>query len=665
MSGSNDRTDSIAFTSRLPARASLEQLRKQAKELLKLYRAGDAAAAERFKTHVPQAFAPILADAQFVLAREHGFESWPRLVRYVETDHTSERVKEFEQRAADILAAYGGDASALERLNDLFPRTLTTDELRQSLQQRLNLLRGAAAAAGEFILNDAQLIIARHHGFESWAKFVLSFSQPAGDPRKLKFGMSSSLPFYRIDWQTNTIEPGPLMSSRDWDTVIDVMKELQLTGLNANGLLTNKALERLAELDHVTHLGFGGTKHVSDEGLKHLARMPQLQHLELSEYPGGQITDRGLDALRYLRELRSFQMTWQGGVTDEGIANLRFCDQLETVDLLGTPTGDGAIRALAGKGKLRKLKTGCQLSDAGLLLLHEIPSFKKWQEVGEVKYGLLSFEPDATNLLIDGPFTGKGLAGLRGLEGIFGLSIFWHTRLLCGEDLKALAVLPNLGFLGCQGELCNDDAMRHIAAIPQLRMLMAQGTVATDEGFTALSRSQSIEHVWGRECPNLKSRGFAALTSMPSLVGLAVSCKFVDDEALSTLPRFPALKELMPMDVADAGFRHVGRCHNLEHLVMMYCRDTTDVATEHIAPLPNLKRYYAGYTKITDRGLELLGGMQSLERLEFEGCERLTDQGLPSLARLPNLREVSIGASPKVTREGMTVFPTHVRVKYW
>ena len=48
----------------------------------------------------------------------------------------------------------------------------------------------------------------------------------------------------------------------------------------------------------------------------------------------------------------------------------------------------------------------------------------------------------------------------------------------------------------------------------------------------------------------------------------------------------------------------------------MYCRDTTDTATEHIAAL-RLRYYYAGLTLITDRSLEILGRMTSLEQVEF------------------------------------------------
>ena len=68
--------------------------------------------------------------------------------------------------------------------------------------------------------------------------------------------------------------------------------------------------------------------------------------------------------------------------------------------------------------------------------------------------------------MIDGPFTGMDSLVFVDSTGLFGLSFFWHTSRLRGEDLQCLDGLSNLGYLGCQGELCNDEAMRHIAAIP-------------------------------------------------------------------------------------------------------------------------------------------------------------------------------------------------------
>lgn len=655
-------------TSRLPARPSIEQLRKQAKDLLRDHQAGTTRAAERFKAINPNLAAAsrieevTLADAQFVLAREYGFQSWTELIRHIEGVLASGRLAQYEAIASDIVAAYHDDAAALQRLNNTFSDSLNLEQLRAMIRKRLGAVHGAAVS--EVTPADARMLLARLHGFESWEKFAGTLAQPPSPPDSGSLGLSSTPPFFKIDWMKKTIEPRLLLSRQDWETVFDVMCEYRLTGLRANGQMTDAAMEGLAKLDHVTSLNLGGSKKLTDLGLQHLARMPQLLELDLSEYPGGRITDRGLEVLRHLSNLRWFQMCWQSGITDGGVSNLRFCEQLESVDLLGTPTGDGAIRALVGKPNLRRLKTGRQVTDAGIPLLHEFPVFKTWRG-GEMKYSLMSPDAEPNHLLLDGPFTDRGLLGISGLDGLFGLSFFWHISAITAEGLKPLANLPMLGFLGCEGNLCNDVAMRHIAEIPGLRMLMGQGTVASDDGFAALSGSRTIEYIWGRECPNLRGRGFAALAQMPALKGLAVSCKEVDEAGLSALPRFPSLRGLMPMDVTDEGFRHVGRCENLEDLWCMYCRETGDVATEHIAGLSRLKTYYAGATRITDRSLEILSRVSSLERIEFYECAHITNSGVARLASLPKLREIGVGGSPNVTRDGMAVFPARVRVNYW
>ena len=66
-----------------PVRPNLEQLRHQAKDLLRAFRCGDAEAVEDFHEHHTKTVEPEsarLADAQFVLARSYGLPSWPRLV---------------------------------------------------------------------------------------------------------------------------------------------------------------------------------------------------------------------------------------------------------------------------------------------------------------------------------------------------------------------------------------------------------------------------------------------------------------------------------------------------------------------------------------------------------------------------------------------------------
>ncbi len=73
-------------TRRLPAQPNLEQLRKQAKDLLEQYRGGDPAviAEVRQFERNPTASAFALNDAQRVLARAYGYESWAKLKAFVD-----------------------------------------------------------------------------------------------------------------------------------------------------------------------------------------------------------------------------------------------------------------------------------------------------------------------------------------------------------------------------------------------------------------------------------------------------------------------------------------------------------------------------------------------------------------------------------------------------
>jgi hypothetical protein len=346
-------------------------------------------------------------------------------------------------------------------------------------------------------------------------------------------------------------------------------------------------------------------------------------------------------------------------VTDAGLANLSGCERLSKVDLQGTSSGDGALRALAGKARLCQLRTGNAVTDAGLALLHEFPIFKHWHG-GEPKMGLLSYDAGPNYLLLRGPFTDRGMAQLEGLSGLFALNLDASELGITAAGLSPLVKLPNLGWLAVDA---HDDAMPFIARMPRLRFLGCQDTDAGDDGFVALSESQSIEYIWGRRCHNLQTRGFAALARMPALRGLSVSCKNVEDAGLAELPRFPALRELMPMDVPDLGYRHIARCEGLESLILMYCRETTDAATEYIARLPQLKYYFASYTRITDRTPELLAQMDSLERITLDGCAGVTNAGVVHLARLPRLRELRV-SGPQITPEVASGFPSRVRVRY-
>ena len=572
------------------------------------------------------------------------------MLRRASTPEARAAVEPFHRMAAILLDAYRtGTPEAMERLWAVTWHRRSWEATRRYIQLDLGRPPKTEGEDVPISLDDARWLIARENGFATWSALVEYAIDHAADPRPM-----ATSPFRLL------AKPGEELSSRlertrDWDAAIALIRGRRLPGLDANGQMTDDVLERVSHLDHVTILRLGGSPRVTDAGIAHLSRMTELREIDLGGCP---ITDRSLEILAGLPKLEQLGL-WRTGVTDAGVAHLANCDRLARVDLAWTATGDGAIRALAGKNRLTHLRAGDRVTDDGLGALHDYPVFKSWQG-GDASFGLTSADAGPNMLFLRGSFTDRGLASLVGLDGLFGLNVDDSHLAITAAGLAPLVALPQLGFLAFDA---TDEAMVHIAAMPQLRFLMCQDTNAGDDGFVALSRSRSIEYIWGRRCYNLRARGFAALADIPTLRALSVSCKNVDDSGLSALPRFPALRELMPMDIPDDGYRYVGRCEQLESLVLMYCRDTGDVATSHITNLRRLKKYFASYTRATDRTLEYLADIDSLESIDLSSIPGVTNAGIAALTRLPRLRELHLGGMQHVDLEKLPAFREEVRVE--
>ena len=108
----------------LPARPNLEQYKKQAKELVKAWKTGDSVTLTRIREHHPHLSGRsdadlrrarfTLADAQFIIAREHGFDSWPKFAAQIGSmmgQAPSSEIWKLAERAV-----VGGDASTLDAL---------------------------------------------------------------------------------------------------------------------------------------------------------------------------------------------------------------------------------------------------------------------------------------------------------------------------------------------------------------------------------------------------------------------------------------------------------------------------------------------------------------------------------------------------------------------
>jgi hypothetical protein len=153
----------------LPARPNLEQYKKQAKELLESYRSGDADALRRVEQHHVHsskavraergAPALVLADAQLVIAREHGFESWPKFAKHI-AQVAGKRLPAEVMRLADR-AIVAGDVPRLEAL---------LGEHREVIRNH-HPSRSDDPLAPDYESGEARRIIASAHHFDTWEQF--------------------------------------------------------------------------------------------------------------------------------------------------------------------------------------------------------------------------------------------------------------------------------------------------------------------------------------------------------------------------------------------------------------------------------------------------------------------------------------------------------------
>jgi hypothetical protein len=146
----------------LPERLDIDWYRARAKELLLEYRAGDQQIRQRVQASIGQRPELKLADAQHIIALEHGFTRWADFRRWIETRALEAAVgrigrapvSTYERRVHELVEQVrSSDADALRRV-------------------RFHVPRLAHFAEAELELRDARIVVAREYGFPTWRDLV-------------------------------------------------------------------------------------------------------------------------------------------------------------------------------------------------------------------------------------------------------------------------------------------------------------------------------------------------------------------------------------------------------------------------------------------------------------------------------------------------------------
>jgi hypothetical protein len=166
----------------LPPSPSLEQLKKQAKSLLKRLQTADPEALTRIRENHPRwrtlseeqvAASPFaLADAQLVIASEYGFASWSKLQSHVKTLEAASSTAAAVASLRD--AAQRGDLARIDALLDAHPELIDErggEGVRTPLHQRSSATarqRSSCCLSAALIPTSAAKVTTRIRSISPW-----------------------------------------------------------------------------------------------------------------------------------------------------------------------------------------------------------------------------------------------------------------------------------------------------------------------------------------------------------------------------------------------------------------------------------------------------------------------------------------------------------------
>jgi hypothetical protein len=208
-------------------------------------------------------------------------------------------------------------------------------------------------------------------------------------------------------------------------------------------------------------LGIG----TSDEGLEAAAHAKQLQTVDLRT---ARVTDRSLEIVSGLKRLRRLELSGEGAISDQGLANLQQLTRLVKLSLT-LPAGDVTDKGLphlAGLEALEELHLyNSKVTGTGLAALGRLKKLK-------------------TLLLSNSAFNDEGCRHLVQFPKLEELDP--GSTVITDEGLVEIGKLANLRTLTIDNARVTDAGLEHLRSLKQLRMVHARGTKATKEGFARL-----------------------------------------------------------------------------------------------------------------------------------------------------------------------------------
>jgi Leucine-rich repeat (LRR) protein len=230
-------------------------------------------------------------------------------------------------------------------------------------------------------------------------------------------------------------------------------------------------------------------------------------------------------------------------------------------------------------------------------------------------------------------------------------------------DLQHITSLRSLEYLSLPDRI-TDAGLAHVAGLTCLKGLYLTGGKSriSDEGLRHISRISSLEELYlGGEY--MTDAGLEHLKKLPKLEYLCLYGSRFTDAGCVYIKEMPSLRILSFHEnlsrISDAGLVHIAQMPRLEILCLHGMKNITDEGIANLTKMSSLRMLNIASSQVTDRGLEYLSQIKTLECLELPQDQKgITDKGLEYLSRLSNLKDLSISrvifVDPKMNKEYYT-----------
>jgi Leucine-rich repeat (LRR) protein len=211
-----------------------------------------------------------------------------------------------------------------------------------------------------------------------------------------------------------------------------------------------------------------------DDHLKTVKELKNIRRLQLCGDAGGKgfgdVTDKGLEQLKSMRDLEHLDLTLSKKFTDAGLEHLKRLNKLATLNLAHTNITDAGLARLKAIKNLQSLDLrGTKITDAGLAHLGDLPRLR----VLELNQTEVSDE---------------GLKHLQALKTLTSIG-FQECTGVTDKGMEVLQQLTRLERLDLYGTHITDDGLRRLSALPNLQSLSLAQTEVTPAGCAEFKKA--------------------------------------------------------------------------------------------------------------------------------------------------------------------------------